>query len=248
MIFIFSDFGVNGPYSGTMRSVVMRNAPDLAVVDLMVDSPDRNPKAASYLLAALKREFVPGDVVLAVVDPGVGSKRKGIVVEADGVFYVGPDNGLFEMIIRGAEHVTLRCIDWKPADASASFHGRDIFAPVAAWLATNHDFPSSPLALAARFNDAKAWPDALAEVIYIDGYGNLMTGLDAQNVHGNLVIHDHVLPIARTFSDVQLGDGFYYCNSIGLCEVAVNCGRADEVFGAYIGMPVSIRDAEIDNP
>ena len=106
MIFVFSDFGVNGPYSGTMRSVVMRHAPDVPVCDLMCDAPDRNPKAASYLLAALCREFQEGDVVLAVVDPGVGSARNGVVVKADGVSFVGPDNGLFEMVIRRAKNVT----------------------------------------------------------------------------------------------------------------------------------------------
>tara|TARA_E500000318_G_scaffold20685_1_gene21222 strand:+ start:357 stop:1154 length:798 start_codon:yes stop_codon:yes gene_type:complete len=242
MIFIFSDFGVNGPYSGTMRSVVMRNAPDISVVDLMVDAPDRNPKASSYLLAALKREFAPGDVVLAVVDPGVGSDRKGLVAEVDGVFYVGPDNGLFEMIIRNGQDVTLRCIDWAPDDASSSFHGRDIFGPVAAWCATGRDFSSRPLDVSERFKDGQSWPDALAEVIYIDTYGNLMTGLCGKDMQENLIVHDHVLPKARTFSDVQLGEGFHYCNSIGLCEVAVNCGRADRVFDAVIGTPVSIGD------
>lgn len=238
MIFVFSDFGVNGPYSGTMRSVVMRHAPDVPVCDLMCDAPDRNPKAASYLLAALCREFQEGDVVLAVVDPGVGSARNGVVVEADGVSFVGPDNGLFEMVIRRAKNVKLKVIDWMPDGASASFHGRDIFGPVASWLATNQEFDAHGIPLDQRFGPAKEWPDELAEVIYVDPYGNLMTGLFARSKDEKITINKHVLSGARTFSDVPSGTAFHYGNSVGLCEVAVNCGRADQMMGAAIGTRV----------
>ncbi|MFV1850868.1 MAG: S-adenosyl-l-methionine hydroxide adenosyltransferase family protein [Thalassospira sp.] len=241
MIFIFSDFGVNGPYSGTMRSVVMRNAPDVAVCELMLDAPDRNPKASSYLLAALTREFTKGDVVLAVVDPGVGSVRKGLVVRADGVTYVGPDNGLFEIIIRRSSDISIQEIVWSPNETSASFHGRDIFAPVAAMLATKRTFAAKDLAITDRCAEPQSWPDQLSEVIYIDTYGNLMTGMMAREGEEKLMIGDHLISKARTFSDVRPGEGFHYCNSIGLCEVAVNCGRADQVFGARIGTPVNAR-------
>jgi S-adenosylmethionine hydrolase len=240
MIFVFSDFGVNGPYSGTMRSVVMRHAPDVAICDLMCDAPDRNPKAASYLLAALSREFQIGDVVLAVVDPGVGSARQGIVVKADGVSYVGPDNGLFEMVIRRANKVSVKVIDWMPDDASASFHGRDIFGPVAAWAAIDQAFAAHSIELNARFGPAQDWPDELAEVIYVDPYGNLMTGLSARSGDEKIEINAHIVSGARTFSDVPQGMAFHYRNSIGLCEVAVNCGRADKVMGVVIGNTVNV--------
>ena len=248
MIFIFSDFGVNGPYSGTMRSVVMRNAPECAVCDLMVDAPDRNPKASSYLLAALRREFRRGDVVLGVVDPGVGSARKGIVVTADGVTYVGPDNGLFEMVIRKSDDVQLRCIDWQPENLSASFHGRDIFAPVTACVATGQEFACHDLTLDQRYGDAMEWPDELGEVIYIDTYGNLMTGLRACGPDDTVAVNDQAVPMARTFSDVPVGKPFHYGNSIGLCEIAVNCGRADRLFDAEIGAKVCITPANLRNP
>lgn len=248
MIFIFSDFGVTGPYSGTMRSVVMRHAPDIPVCDLMVDAPDRNPRAASYLLAALVREFEPGDVVLSVVDPGVGSARKGLVVEADGVFFVGPDNGLFEILIRRARKVRLVVIDWKPAALSASFHGRDIFGPVAAMVATGKIFDQHQIPVTDRWSGAQAWPDELAEVIYVDGYGNLLTGLSARAPDENLEINGHVVSGARTFSDVAVGDGFHYANSIGLCEIAVNCGRAEALFAAGIGTPVTVLSDKMYRP
>lgn len=244
MIFIFSDFGVTGPYSGTMRSVVMRHAPGVPVCDLMVDAPDRNPKAASYLLAALTREFNDGDVVLCVVDPGVGSSRLGIIVEADGVSFVGPDNGLFEMIIRRAKDIAIKKIDWAPNNPSASFHGRDIFAPVVARLATGHEVATSIIPTRDRFSDAQGWPDTLNEVIYIDVYGNLMTGIFALAQDEKLHLRDQVIKGARTFSDVAVGDAFHYGNSIGLCEIAVNCGRADQVFDAKIGTVVGMYGAK----
>ena len=239
MIFIFSDFGINGPYSGSMRSVVMRMAPAVPVCDLMVDAPDHNPKAASYLLAALCREFKPGDVVLAVVDPGVGSARKGVVAQSDGVSFVGPDNGLFEIIMRRGKDVSMRTIDWMPDDPSASFHGRDIFAPVAAMIATDTSFETRPMVTKDRNITAQGWPDELAEVIYVDTYGNLMTGLLAQKMSDQLLLNNQVISGARTFSDVNLGEGFHYRNSIGLCEIAVNCGRADLQFDAVIGTTVA---------
>jgi S-adenosylmethionine hydrolase len=226
----------------------MRNAPDVAVCDLMVDAPDRNPKAASYLLAALSREFRPGEVVLAVVDPGVGSDRNALVVEADGVSYVGPDNGLFEMIIRRADQVTLSCIDWKPEKLSASFHGRDIFAPIAARIATRQNFKAYRLSPDQRFHDATLWPDQLPEVIYIDTYGNMMTGIPVQESDASLIVGDRIVEAARTFSDVPKGAPFHYGNSIGLCEIAVNCGRADHLFDAKIGTPVRVQRTTSHNP
>ncbi|KEO58809.1 hypothetical protein SMB34_12365 [Thalassospira permensis NBRC 106175] len=245
MILIFSDFGVIGPYSGAMRAVVHRNAPDITVCDLMVDAPDRNPRASAYLLAALSREFQPGDVVLCVVDPGVGSQRRGIVVECDGVFYVGPDNGLFEILIRRSKTCRVRVINWHPENASASFHGRDIFAPVACMIAKGEPVALGDIDVGLRYVPPQSWPDELSEIIYIDSYGNLMTGLLAapgwQNRNLKLLINGQSLSPARTFSDVALGQGFHYRNSIGLCEVAVNCGRADQAFGAEIGTAVFIK-------
>lgn len=245
MILIFSDFGVTGPYGGAMRAVIGRRSPDLAVCDLMVDAPDRNPRASAYLLAALTCEFQPGDVVLCVVDPGVGSKRRGIVVECDGVSYVGPDNGLFEILIRRASHCRIRVIDWQPENASPSFHGRDIFAPVACMIASGEPVKLDEIDPALRDIPAQSWPDELSEIIYIDSYGNLMTGLRAapgwQDRDQVILINGQSVSAARTFSDVALGQGFHYRNSIGLCEIAVNCGRADQVFGAEIGTVVFAR-------
>ena len=242
MIALFTDFGLEGPYTGQMKAVLFRDAPEVAVVDLFADAPPANPKAGAYLLAAHADWFPPGTVFLCVVDPGVGSARAAIVVEADGRRYVGPDNGLFELVLRRAHAVTVREIDWRPDALSASFHGRDLFAPVAARLAQGEHLPGRP-----REGEAgrmPSWPDDLPEIVYIDHYGNAMTGLRAGVVprSARLAVAGRTVAPARTFSDVPVGSPLWYKNSNGLAEIAVNCGRTDRLLGIEIGAPVMILD------
>ena len=136
MIHLFTDFGLEGPYIGQVKAVLARKCPRNEIVDLFSDLPPFNAKAAAYLLAAYGPSSNQGDIVIAVVDPTVGSARDGIVVEINGVWYVGPDNGIFEILLRHSSCVA-RCwrIVWRPKVVSPSFHGRDIFAPVASWIA-----------------------------------------------------------------------------------------------------------------
>ena len=138
MIVLFTDFGLEGPYTGQMKTVLHQMAPGVAVIDLFADAPVGNPKASAYLLAAYAEWFAAGTTFLCVVDPGVGGTRPPVIVEADGRWYVGPGNGLFELIERRAAKARSWDIDFKPARLSASFHGRDLFAPVAAcWRAAS---------------------------------------------------------------------------------------------------------------
>ena len=103
MILLFTDFGPGGPYVGQMKAVLLQAAPGVPLVDLMADAPAHDPMAAAYLLAALAGEFAPGSVFLAVVDPGVGSARRAVAAEIDGRWYVAPDNGLLEPLLRRAK-------------------------------------------------------------------------------------------------------------------------------------------------
>jgi hypothetical protein len=128
-------FGVADPYMGQMRAVLARAAPGVPVIDLFSNAPAFNAKASAYLLAAYCTEFTPGTVFLCVVDPGVGGPRAAIALEADGRWYVAPDNGLLSVAARRAAVARWWRITWRPANLSASFHGRDLFAPVAARLA-----------------------------------------------------------------------------------------------------------------
>ncbi|MBL8690528.1 MAG: SAM-dependent chlorinase/fluorinase, partial [Rhodospirillaceae bacterium] len=226
MIVLFTDFGLEGPYVGQMKAVLHREAPGVAVIDLFADAPAFDPRRSAYLLAAYAVEFASPAVFLAVVDPGVGSDRRPVMVEADGRRFVGPDNGLFELIWRRAKKRRAFAIDWRPAHLSASFHGRDLFAPVAARLATGASVPMKPIETLAPI--ATTWPDDLPEIVYVDRYGNAMTGLRAAALGPGaaLDVGGRRLSRRRTFVDADVGEAFWYENANGLAEVSVNRGRA----------------------
>lgn len=254
MIVLFSDFGLEGPYIGQVKAALFAAAPGVPVIDLFSDAPAFDPQLSAYLLAAYADAFAPGTVFLAVVDPGVGSERPCIVLQAGGRWFVGPGNGLFEIAARRAEargeDVSWWSLDAVPAGASASFHGRDVFAPLAAQIAVQigggvdgqgvrpHGCTRAP-GESLRCPD---WPDDLAKVVYIDVFGNAMTGLRAVQLgeDWDLFIGDKTLPRARTFSDVPTGAAFWYENGNGLAEIAVNRGRASDLVRAKVGDDVAV--------
>jgi len=239
MIALFTDFGLEGPYTGQVKAVLAQEAPGVAVIDLFADAPFARPQPCAYLLAAYALWFPPGTVVLAVVDPGVGSARAAAVVEADGRVYVGPDNGLFELVLRRAQAARCWRLTWRPQTLSASFHGRDLFAPAAARLARGE--PPAALAKPAALGRYPEWPDELPQVVYIDRFGNAMTGLRAASLpsRARLDAAGRRLRRARTFSAVAPGAAFWYENANGLAEIAVNGGSAAAVLGLAVGDPVT---------
>jgi len=223
-----------------MKAVLAEMAPGVPVIDLFADAPVGDPKASAYLLAAYAAWFPERTVFLCVVDPGVGGARPAMFLEADGRWYVGPGNGLFELVRRRASETLSFEIDWRPERLSASFHGRDLFAPVAAMLARGEQPPGRPCDDGA---DRRAdWPDDLSEIVYVDHFGNAMTGLMAAMLppEARLSAAGRVLERARTFGDRPPGAAFWYENSNGLAEIAVNQGRADRDLGLSIGVPVEI--------
>jgi len=156
MIVLFTDFGVEGPYIGQMKAVLAREAPSEVVIDLFANAPSFDAQSAAYLLAAYSAEFSVGTVFLAVVDPGVGSERRAAAVLVDGRWFVGPDNGLFNVVAMRARDVQWWDLTWRPEHLSASFHGRDLFAPVAARLsATTSSSPALPARVRGR--SARGW-------------------------------------------------------------------------------------------
>jgi S-adenosyl-L-methionine hydrolase (adenosine-forming) len=166
--------------------------------------------------------------------------RQAMILKAHEQWYVGPDNGLFELVQRRARQALSWDIDWKPERLSASFHGRDLFAPVAAMLARGEPPPGRlRVDAAVRRPD---WPDDLGEIVYVDHFGNAMTGLRAAMLPANarLAACDHVLGRARTFSDLPAGTPFWYENANGLAEIAVNQGRADQMLGISLGTTVDV--------
>ncbi len=240
MIVLFTDFGSAGPYVGQMRAVLVRAAPDVPVIELFSDAPAFNAKASAYLLAAYCAEFEPGTVFLAVVDPGVGGPREAIALEADGRWYVAPDNGLLAVLARRADAAQWWRITWRPEALSSSFHGRDLFAPVVARLARGESLPGEADDGGNRIGGD--WPDDLAQVIYIDHFGNAMTGLRAARLgpDARIKLGGTELDRARTFSDLPKGAAFWYENANGLAEIAVNGGRAEEALGLSVGMNVEV--------
>jgi len=229
MLCFFTDFGATGPYVGQLHAAAEAVAPGLARIDLQHDAPAFRPKPAAYLLAALLPVLPDEAALCAVVDPGVGTGRRALMLEADGRRLVGPDNGLLAIAAKRAARAAWREIVWRPPRLSASFHGRDLFAPVAARWAAGDPLESRPLDGPAPIG--LDWPDDLAEIVYVDAYGNCMTGLRAERARLNFARR-------RTFAEADAGELFWYENSAGLAEIAVNQGSAAEALGLGVGAPV----------
>lgn len=235
-IALVTDFGGAGPYVGQMKLRLSELAPDTPVVDLVSDLTPFRPDLAAYVLPALVRDMARGTLYVCVVDPGVGGDRQALTIEADdGNVFVGPDNGLFAILARRVADCRVRCVEWRPEELSASFHGRDLFAPVAAMLATGKPLDAREIDSAAM--QGMDWPDELYRVTYTDPYGNLMSGIRASCLDRGRVLRvgGHRLAFARTFCEVPPGRPFWYENAFGLVELAVNQGRADRVLGLVPG-------------
>jgi len=227
MILLFTDFSHRDPYIGQLHRAIYRVDASLPVVDLFHSVPDFDIRAAAYLLP----QYCPpenGAVYCCVIDPGVGGERAPLIVRYGDSYYVGPDNGLFEILLR-RHNCQVSCIDWVPDRLSDSFHGRDLFAPVAAKLAKSIPVATTPIE-PDRFPD---WPDDLDRILYIDHYGNAITGRRAEVTDKSraLIIEGQEIAFARTFADVPVGQAFWYENSNGLVEIAVNRGRAANLPG-----------------
>ncbi|MEJ2577087.1 MAG: SAM-dependent chlorinase/fluorinase [Gammaproteobacteria bacterium] len=238
--FLFTDFGPAGPYMGQLQAALSGAAPTARVITLQSDAPAGRPRPAGYLLAALLDELPADCAVLAVVDPGVGTARRPLVVRADGRWLVGPDNGLLAPAVRRAKQVDAWRIDWRPARLSASFHGRDLFAPVCGGLLAGAPPPGA--ALDPRELVGADWPADCAEIVYLDHFGNAMSGLRGSAVPSGagLACGPHRLRPARVFGEVPAGEAFWYVNSCGLVEIAVNGGSAGQVLGLAVGDPVAV--------
>jgi S-adenosylmethionine hydrolase len=229
---LFTDFGWAGPYVGQMAAAVMQVEASIPLVHLMHDAPTCRPELAAYLLPACCRNLPRGSVVVAVVDPGVGGERDALVVETDRLSLVGPDNGLLS---RFGDKARISRLTWQPENLSASFHGRDLFAPAAAMLAL--DQPPSMEAVMPAGMVGSDWRDEVRQIIYIDGFGNAMTGVRADSLSTDcaLVVGGRRIVHARTFCDVRHREVFWYENSLGLVEVAANAASAANLLSLALG-------------
>lgn len=237
MIALYTDFGVTDPYVGQLHVVLARDAPGVAVVDLFHSVPNFDIRAGAYLLPALSGACPPGTTFVCIVDPGVGGERRPLILRADGRTYVGPDNGLFHVLQKRAQQSECHVIDWRPAQLSASFHARDLFAPVAALLARGATPASTPTPPTPPRGE---WPDDLPVIVYIDHYGNAITGLRAQRFDRSrqLRVGGRTVRYARVYAEVKPGEVFWYENANGLVEIAMNQGSCASALGLAPGAPV----------
>ena len=215
-----------------MKAVVLQGCPHAVLVDVSHEVPRFDVSAGAFMLFAGTRHFGPGSVHLAVVDPGVGSSRRRLVVKAGGRFYIGPDNGLFAIVI---EEVGIQqTIELAPRPHGApTFEGRDVFAPAAAALASGVPLES----LGPPTDPPQALADSSPRVLWIDGFGNLVTNLKPPL--RRMRIHNHdIVASAKTYADGRANEPFVYVGSMGYLEVGVREARADKLLGARAGMKV----------
>jgi S-adenosylmethionine hydrolase len=242
LITLLTDFGTADSYVGEMKGVLATLAPGVQMVDISHDVPPGDIGSAAYVLGRTWHRFPEGTVHLVVVDPGVGTARDALAFRARGHFFVGPDNGVFTPVFRSVdiEAVAIPV----PAEAAPTFHGRDLFAPVAAALARGDILPT----LGSRFTVApKRVSGALArhdgksvvgEVTYVDRFGNLITNLTPELVPDYATLEVEGLnlgPLRSTFGDVPAGGLVAYVGSGGTVEVAVRNGSAARRLGLGVG-------------
>ncbi len=245
IVTLLTDFGTADGYVGEMKGVLLALAPGVQLVDITHDVAAHDVEGARIAVARVWRRFPRGTVHLVVVDPGVGTDRGAIAVASEDRFLVGPDNGILSpaLLMVGARAVSLPI----PTGAAATFHGRDVFAPAAAQLATGVPLDSLGETLddpmVRRTPEAKRMPDGgiAGEVIMVDRFGNLVTNLMAP--HGGAIeaAGRFVGEILRTYGDAEPGALLALTGSMGLVEIAVRDGSAAERLSAQRGTRVVLR-------
>jgi S-adenosylmethionine hydrolase len=261
VITITTDFGHKGPFAAVMKGVILQRCPDARVVDLAHDIPAHWPPEAGFWISRSYTYFPTGTVHLAIVDPGVGTDREIIVAEYDGHVFIAPDNGLLAPILAqdGCTAYQLR-LDLLPGlgivSPSITFHGRDIFAPVAAEIAAGRLTASDIAVVTDRWvpgwlEEPEVNADSVSGVIVtVDAFGNLISNIDKTLVsalqHPVVHIAGHDLELFATYGRVTPGDYLALINSFGVLEIARAEGSAADGLGADRGAPVTIAEKKPD--
>lgn len=248
VVTLITDFGIRDFYVSAMKAVLVRHSPQVRLIDITHEVPRHDIPFGSITLERALASFDPGTIHLAVIDPGVGTSRRILIVKMHGQIVVCPDNGLITWAWRrlGAGHVYE--LTWKPAVSSSTFHGRDIMAPVAGLLVTG-----AAIAELARPIDDPILLDihvAIAahrkvSIIHIDQFGNATTNLPAEELVKlpgvNFSIRGHLLgPCRHSYSDVERGQPLALIGSSGLLEIAVREGSAQRQFNLHSGDAVEL--------
>ena len=257
LIALLSDFGTRDHYAGTMKAVVLGICPDATLVDVGHEIPAHDVLAGALELTACYRYFPAGTVFLVVVDPGVGSARRGIAAEASDYRFVAPDNGVLTGVFRETPPkrvVELTERKYARPTVSRTFEGRDRFAPAAGWLAKGVSLTSFGRSItdyvmleipAATVSDSSI----AGEVVRVDRYGNLITNIDrrtfehvAENAAIEVRINDRDVPrVVATYAEVAAGELCALFGSTNHLEIAVNAGSAAETLLMDRGARVTVR-------
>ncbi len=251
-IALLTDFGMADPYAGVVKGVLLSVNPGLKLIDITHEIGPQDVHQAAFVLGESYNFMPPGTIFLAVVDPGVGTSRRGIILEAGGYTFVAPDNGLLTLPMLFEKDwccVEIRNSDYFLKPVSSTFHARDVFAPVAAYLAAGKALesfgPSVSDPVRLEFPRPKEMDGKIrGEVIYVDRFGNLITNIPRELLEragGQIVrIKGTSLPFVVTYSDVEPGRAAALVGSSNLLEIAVNQGRAVDLLNAAIGETVDI--------
>ena len=242
MITLLTDFGTADYFVGAVKGAILSVNPAAVIVDITHEIPPQDIAAGAFTLLAAYKTFPAGTIHVAVVDPGVGSTRRPIIVSANEQFFVGPDNGLFTYIYdRETSHKTFHVTADRffRSSVSSTFHGRDIFAPVAAALSNG----VAPEEFGPEINDAVRLPslETPLRILHIDRFGNCVTNITRALSPREIVVNGRTISEFRQF----YGDGddqslFAIWGSAGFLEISVNGGSAARVLGASRGSEVSL--------
>ena len=255
LITLTSDFGYTDPFVGIMKGVICGINPAAQIVDLSHGIAPQDIMAAAIILRHASQYFPQGTIHVAVVDPGVGSSRRPLLLEFEGHYFIGPDNGVLSLVTEGKRPtriVSLSNPSYQLRPTSLTFHGRDIFAPTAAYLSRG----VGPEAFGESTEEfiKLRWPAVVktetsvqGEILYIDHFGNLSTNIGADDLKcllgGQLrvMIHDFSIPgLSTNYAAVEPGKYIALFNSWGLLEIAIYKGNARECSGAIIGDKVQV--------
>ncbi len=255
VIALLTDFGTQDAFVGIMKGVILSLNPEIQLVDLSHEVPAQNILVGALLLRSAAPFFPPGTIHVAIVDPGVGSERRALLVETQQAFFLGPDNGLLSLVVPAEAVVRIIHLsneDFFLARRSHTFHGRDVFAPVAAQVARGvavEQFgPSIPqmerIALPAV---ERKDTELIGSVIYIDHFGNVVSNITEADVRPFsrerlLVSIDNVRikGVVSTYAAVEIGAPMALINSWGMLEIAVRNGSAAQQFGIHLGCPIHL--------
>jgi S-adenosyl-L-methionine hydrolase (adenosine-forming) len=266
LVALLTDFGSQDHYVGALKGAILTVCPEATLVDIHHEVPAHDVAEGAFSLAAAYGSFPPGTVFVAVVDPGVGSGRRALAIEAGRHRFVGPDNGIFSLVLEDAPlarvHQVTNASLFAP-QVSPTFHARDLFGPVAARLASGLALEevgpplSDPVRLRAAGVRALGPGEWEGRVLHVDRFGNLITSFSRRDLEGILatvdgdptelltVVEGLVLPLARTYADVAEGEACALVGSGGRLEVAVHAGSAARILGASRDAPIRLRHARV---